>query len=467
MEESTNISHVSSEAIEEEKNKKKRRSQYGISDLPDSILHHIFSFLNIQHAVRASVLSKRFRNLWKSLSYLNFVTSADDEQPTHYEDFVIMVNKVLILRGKSDIVRLRVHFENEDIAPHIESWISAAIQYNVREVDLTVHALHDLPTSLFFSKSLKVLRLSLTDCVGMFTFPSLGPPMLEVLILKFCTLAWADNISGFISACSSLKDLVLQDVELGSETTYHIKNGNLKRFVIKDEIMFANEPHCIFQINAPNLTAFTCSIEMQTEILFAPLPLLNFADIELEVKTDLTEDEKQRYLWQITRLLNAVRNVKSLKLSADVFDQVAFEPRVVPDCRSMQFHNLTYLSFRTSLSRDCIFTIVELLKISPKIKTLVIHVAEENLTSGNMGECLELGCMLHHLKVLKIHGVIGCINEIKLLQLVLEKAIVLEKMLIWTAKYDMPPHREKRLESFRKTLSTVPRVSSNATISFF
>ncbi|KAK9156118.1 hypothetical protein Sjap_003598 [Stephania japonica] len=75
-----------------------------------------------------------------------------------------------------------------------------------------------------------------------------------------------------------------------------------------------------------------------------------------------------------------------------------------------------------------------------------------------MREYLELGfsklSMLRHLKVLEFRGVIGCINEFKLLQSVLENAMILEKILIWASEYAMPSHREKGFESFKKTLST-------------
>ncbi|CAI0374520.1 unnamed protein product [Linum tenue] len=43
-----------------------------LSDLPDNILHHILSFLNTNHIVQTSVLSRRWRSQWGNVHALNF-----------------------------------------------------------------------------------------------------------------------------------------------------------------------------------------------------------------------------------------------------------------------------------------------------------------------------------------------------------------------------------------------------------
>lgn len=44
-----------------------------ISALPDEILHHVMSFLEIKETVQTSLLSKRWVNLWTSLPSLKFI----------------------------------------------------------------------------------------------------------------------------------------------------------------------------------------------------------------------------------------------------------------------------------------------------------------------------------------------------------------------------------------------------------
>ncbi|CAI0441211.1 unnamed protein product [Linum tenue] len=54
---------------------KRRRGVKGtdrLSELPDGILHHILSFLDSEFVVRSSILSRRWRWVWKEVLVLNF-----------------------------------------------------------------------------------------------------------------------------------------------------------------------------------------------------------------------------------------------------------------------------------------------------------------------------------------------------------------------------------------------------------
>ncbi|KAK9156105.1 hypothetical protein Sjap_003585 [Stephania japonica] len=159
-------------------------------------------------------------------------------------------------------------------------------------------------------------------------------------------------------------------------------------------------------------------------------------------------------------------------------NQVAFEPCVVSKCQSLQFRNLKHLNLSTWLSRDCVFTIIEMLRMSPKIETMVLRIIEDGgkplnwdegmIPSAKVGEDQWLleQCAFHHLKVLEIYNVIGCMTELKLLAAVLKSATTLEKMVIRTLcgmKFDT----KKGLINFGKTLATIPRASSNVLILFF
>lgn len=72
----------------------KRHNLDRISDLPDSILHHILSFLPTEEAIEASYLSKRWNWLWTFASGLSFYDHQDSE---HVTDFAVSVCKTLPL----------------------------------------------------------------------------------------------------------------------------------------------------------------------------------------------------------------------------------------------------------------------------------------------------------------------------------------------------------------------------------
>ncbi|XP_021677606.2 F-box/FBD/LRR-repeat protein At1g16930 isoform X2 [Hevea brasiliensis] len=73
---------------------KARRSRDRLSNLPDPLLHQIFSCLDTKQAIQSCVLSKRWRDFWVSLPHLNF-----DYRSFHTKsDFQNFVCKVLYSR---------------------------------------------------------------------------------------------------------------------------------------------------------------------------------------------------------------------------------------------------------------------------------------------------------------------------------------------------------------------------------
>ncbi|CAN1810345.1 Putative F-box/FBD/LRR-repeat protein At5g44950 [Linum perenne] len=59
-----------------------------LSDLPDCILHHIMSFLDTTSIVRTSILSKRWRCLWKEAPAINFKRSCFDSEQGFIEHVI-------------------------------------------------------------------------------------------------------------------------------------------------------------------------------------------------------------------------------------------------------------------------------------------------------------------------------------------------------------------------------------------
>ncbi|CAN0879062.1 Putative F-box/FBD/LRR-repeat protein At4g03220 [Linum grandiflorum] len=68
-----------------------------LSNLPESVIHHILSFLETNSAVQTSVLSRRWRSTWKHLSVLDFSDSLCRYR-NNQRRFKTYVEKVLSLR---------------------------------------------------------------------------------------------------------------------------------------------------------------------------------------------------------------------------------------------------------------------------------------------------------------------------------------------------------------------------------
>jgi hypothetical protein len=108
-----------------------------LSDLPDHVLLRIIEFMNIKCSVQTCVLSKRWKDIWKSLTRLLFVRFYEDNDIT---------NKFVshILSGRDDALPLHsltyIHYD-DNIDPHIDTILKVikyAASHNVKKLNVDV-----------------------------------------------------------------------------------------------------------------------------------------------------------------------------------------------------------------------------------------------------------------------------------------------------------------------------------------
>jgi len=133
-----------------------------MSSLPESVVCHILSFLSIKTAVATSLVSRRWRNLWKHRQVFQF----DDDYTYDYErfkKFAFFVNAVLSLRTFRDIRKFRLHcgimHEYKFPSNCINTWISAAIGPHLQELDLHIANPYDTPNPILPSSLLNCTNL--------------------------------------------------------------------------------------------------------------------------------------------------------------------------------------------------------------------------------------------------------------------------------------------------------------------
>ncbi|PNY11417.1 F-box family protein [Trifolium pratense] len=134
-----------------------------ISTLPDSIVTHIMEFLVTKEAVHTSILSKRWKHLWKSLAIL-IINSNQFDKAEFFKKFVL---KVLQHRDYSSALRKIVVKHNGHIHFHIlAKIINYAVSYEVEQFKLDTFLRNDVRNMLlfhplFYLRSLKRLDVSL------------------------------------------------------------------------------------------------------------------------------------------------------------------------------------------------------------------------------------------------------------------------------------------------------------------
>ncbi|KAL6639977.1 hypothetical protein ACP70R_022287 [Stipagrostis hirtigluma subsp. patula] len=102
-----------------------------LSDLPDTMLHHIMSFLSAQEVARTSVLSQRWRLLWTSAPCLDISVDQFGNDRRRFSKFI---EQFLQLRGPASLDTFRLHSSAVDGACN---WIDHAIKHNVRVLEFT------------------------------------------------------------------------------------------------------------------------------------------------------------------------------------------------------------------------------------------------------------------------------------------------------------------------------------------
>ncbi|KAI3997211.1 hypothetical protein MKX01_009055 [Papaver californicum] len=172
-----------------------------ISELPDSLIHEIFFYLDTRYAVSMSLLSKRWRYLLTTPPFLNF----DFKETRDFNVFVKIINRVFKLHNSScDIQRLRISFEEynvsddfPDIAVLLNNWIQDAVRYNVEDLSILISGSEEcnelvdqICPTLFTCKTLKGLELNLgRDWVR--AFQNLKSLALSQGILQVCIFSLA------------------------------------------------------------------------------------------------------------------------------------------------------------------------------------------------------------------------------------------------------------------------------------
>ncbi|XP_074281977.1 uncharacterized protein LOC141606662 [Silene latifolia] len=157
-----------------------KKARYGqlysidrLSDLPDSIIHHIISYLDTEEACRTTILSKRWARIWSTGLILDFRSQffvTKKKGRSHKKTVLRLMNSVeTTMRQYSEknlsIRKFRVEYltAHQGMAGRIDGCLGIALQNQVEELSLSfIHkrSPYGLPASLFLSKSLTSMKLS-------------------------------------------------------------------------------------------------------------------------------------------------------------------------------------------------------------------------------------------------------------------------------------------------------------------
>ncbi|KAI3839933.1 hypothetical protein MKW92_039364 [Papaver armeniacum] len=441
-----------------------------ISTLPDSLIHHILSFIDTKFAVQTCVLSKRWRYTWTTMPVLNFChhrksddaedcddegdnltnrfitdEDCDDEGENLTNHFITFVDKVLSLRdNNSDIQRFHLECSLcytvwDDLYGSIKRWVTAAVSHNVQELHIEAKPDEDfeIPLCLYTCESLTKLDLELTgfqegdeDYFSKIILPhTMGLPRLKSLDLRLSYILFSDEklTSKFFSSFPNLESLVIvywgRDEGGFLDMNLKISLPQLKHFKFNS---LEEEWNSEVTLHAPSLSSFIFNSHFSTTFTLENVSSLVTADVEIRINEEyqLASSYGQRFM----KFFRGLHKVKFLTLRHSFIKQYHYDPEVYP--------------------------YFDEVKINP-----------ENMRDY-WDARLSSQCMLCHLKFVEIDGLRGCIYELKFLEVLLKHATVLEKVVLAYHSTKQDSVMENWMKKFSKMLLTFPRASKNINFLF-
>nr|GEV52258.1 hypothetical protein [Tanacetum cinerariifolium] len=287
-----------------------------LSNLPDDLIHKIFSSIGIKQAIEMTVLSSRWRYVWTSMPCLDF-SSQDFLTVRKFSKFVTRA-----LSGRNKKVQLSsvmLGFRGTTNHRFVKQIIKYAVSHDVPQ--LSVKALDckrksELPLSLFSSRSLKHLTLtgSYNYRYGIRLASIWELPALTTLYLS--GLRWDQRVDLF-SNCPNLKILTLIGCRSTPQYMWNRSVINICHAQLTDLILESIEGNV--NVEAPQLKNLIvkgiCSLKFSADVAFSLETL------------DLCISDPHCHADKIVGLLQQAQGVKFLTLNMEIVERLSsFEP---------------------------------------------------------------------------------------------------------------------------------------------
>ncbi|GKV40749.1 hypothetical protein SLEP1_g48353 [Rubroshorea leprosula] len=260
-----------------------------LSDLPDSLIHHILSFMDAKYAVQTCILSKR----WVSICTHLQVIKLDSKFFKRLVNFRSFMSQVLDHCQTSNVLAVSICMRKSTLEQSLfDKIVSFAVSHSVQELDLSLHSSEGVLKSAF-----RVVLDSENHCFDLF------------------------------SSCLDLQNLVLDGVFLIFSDIFNISAPALVNLTMS-KISFCirkdakNPDYASIEkrkvvITAPRLASFSFTCHRPLLLSMDNSPLLENVNLNMRHSEilDPREDSWFRFLIDMLRQLG---NARSVTLSLDL-----------------------------------------------------------------------------------------------------------------------------------------------------
>ncbi|XP_057773712.1 F-box/LRR-repeat protein At3g26922-like [Salvia miltiorrhiza] len=462
-----------------------------LSELPDSIIFHIFWLLPITNVVRTTILSKRWENLWTSTPYLNLyhdwevVDDYEDESIQEHRNFL---NRALLCWNGVRLLKFKFDSENEpylSIYTDIDLWVGFAKHNRAEELYLHIQqfdtyvcncdelndAIYLVPQCLYSCSSLKVL--SIKSCY----FRIKGS--VQWNHLKSLTIIDGFGVNGDVVnqiLCGSpqLEVLIMPVVESGKSLC--IRSTSLKQLSINKHIDDKSTSKTELRIWTPNLETLETDGLAYTTCLLMNVSSLNCATFGYSglhrsnqkycdgcsggVDGCLSTNHFLGDLFGQT--LPSIQHVENVTLLSCCLKVLI---AMIEGCMNSSSPNVKSLQFRFYYTKDGV------IEIFPLSKKLVVNVGERTLCANpNMYLKFEENLPMSFVLQLRTVEVI-LVEEgdiiFPLLEFLLRNASKLEKIVFRVKGFTRLSRPSESLLRASQRLLKMPRSSRTAHFTFY
>ncbi|KAI3923926.1 hypothetical protein MKW98_012715 [Papaver atlanticum] len=373
------------------------------------------------------------------------------------------VDKKLSLHHETRDIK-KFYLDNLDVQSfQVEEWVSDL--FTRKSLEEFVFYAESSPEGFFPSRgayaSLTILELGTWDPV--YLPDAINFPNLKICRLKNATLYMhsEDLTQQFFSNLPVLEELELTDCDWNISELL-ISAPALKYLFITgpSEAAFFRGPIPKFKITifAPNLLSLRYADFAAEDYILHHFETLVNAVIDCKRLYRSLPQEKDPIS---TKFIKKLSNVKRLKISGGTFEELLFPDDLFTNWP--MFHNLVYLEVASKISFSEDKTLLNFLRISPNLATIIIaqgFLGHLSSTDGGWTPDMVPQCMLLHLKAVNLFEFYGCLVDLNVVQTFLKYARVLERMII---KFDSNLPTDEQNEVMKKLLK-FPRGSTSCII---
>ncbi|KAJ7948823.1 F-box protein [Quillaja saponaria] len=376
---------------------KQQSADYGkdvISHLPVVTLSHILSFLPTDDAVRTCLLSKKWINIWTSITKLHFedrfkYSSLTKARKQFFQKFVTSVIRRL---SNSDIQSFTLKCISEHEPCHVNDWISSILSNKLQKLHVDyLGGDFDFPYPhpMFHCNSLIELDLTMDIFIGR---PSSIISLPNLKILKLRRVVFCNDLHLNLPA--------LKVFEATSFGWFNVLKLNINTPLLESfsVVQYQVSINHVIKISASHLMKFVYTGFLSEEFIINNLSSVRHASLHLFINGG-TDNQLHVMGIRACKLLKQLHGMEYLELKHNEIEILSHAKDYVTNLPS--FGKLVHLELRNDITNFEV--LLNLLHKSPVLESLVCY--NEVLPNQDLLELLDFTlvpqCFLSHLKYVR------------------------------------------------------------------